>query len=381
MADQSEKIKPDLSKGSNSNSPGEPVLVDMIKREDPSLLQFIFPDANKKNEAEDARNQDFIPEYRDSQFLGMTDDRRVRMSNVRWGFVESENIDDWKPIFKNASLNYRSLKNIYLVVELFPPELIAGHSLSYFEFSDPDALLADDGSHTNGMVLSIEAKLRYGQTYSVVEGFKDSYNIVYQLGTWKDFVQRSTRRYGRKLVRYRLNLTLWQKLMFLKEGLTRAFLDHTGELYNSLNNSCLTDQIKILNTVTSGKQHINDWIIPDKVFSPAAAIPNGTGLLLYRHDLLDDSPIIITQPDQKFYPDKQFEKSKLEKMFENVSERKWQVGMTVAGAALGFVIPPLGAGELLFGALGGYIGFKASKWLEREANYKTETSESYFERK
>jgi hypothetical protein len=48
-----------------------------------------------------------------------------------------------------------------------------------------------DGETQNGLVVSFEARLKEGQTYNPVHGMKkDEYKSVYQLGSWKDVVQK-----------------------------------------------------------------------------------------------------------------------------------------------------------------------------------------------
>lgn len=331
-----------------------------------------------------ASAQKWRDESRPARLIKTDPDGKMHIDNVRWGFTEAENKEDWKSNFSQASIDPSKIKDIYMCVEPFAPEWIAGHALMRFEFQDDAPVKTPDGKTDDSLVVSVEARTKEGQGYSLIDGFKKKFGVIYSLSTWKDTIQKSCRKEGHKLIRYKLKLSRKQKEELLKNALSASFKNRDGEFYHTTRNSCFSNQVKLLNTVLPGNQKFKEWIIPGLMFAPTAALPNGAGVLLNHKGLLDESPIVITQPDKKLFADKQVKQSILGRAMKKISEtHTWHVvstlsGMTL-GAAVGSLIPFAGIGMLVGGTLGGVSGYKGSQWVEKNTHFVTEPSEKYFQ--
>jgi hypothetical protein len=315
--------------------------------------------------------------------LGTDADGTVHMSGFRWGFKEASNREQWSAVFGDAAVNPKDVKDAYLVVEPFPPEWIAAHAFMYFELKDDAKIKSADGRESNGLVVSMEAALKPGQKYSLLDGFKKSFGSIYQVGSWEDVVQKSCRGANHRLIRHKLNLRQDQKEELLKNSLNEAFKDRTGEFYHTTRNSCFSNQIRILNTALDENQKLHRWLLPGLMFSPTAALPTGAAAVLnFRGLLAPDSPPVITQPDKTLFPDNQTKESFFNKVTRKITDQRiWNafssVSGAVVGAQLGSMIMPPGVGALVGGVMGASLGYKASTLMEHNSHFVTEPSEKF----
>jgi len=337
------QMKIGIKDGNNLGTEGLS-LKDIFRKSEPEVLNLIPPPSVPSGQENTLKNQ-WIKEQMPAIDLGTDPEGRKLIGNVRCGFIEAENIKDWQPQFKEVSIDTDKVKDVYMVIEPFAPEWLAGHALSYFEFEDDGKIKTSDGQEERGMVLSIEARLKEGQEYSLLKGMKKTFKNIYQLGTWKDFVQKSGRRGGHKLIRYKLDLTKEEKKAFLEKSLEESFKDRSDDYYNTLNNSCYSNQIRLLNSVLPEEKRVNRWIIPHIINNPGANLPNAAGFALGSRGILTDDPPVKTNPDKKLYPDKQIKSSPIGQALKSMSDMKaWEAmsGLTgmVAGASLCNLILP-----------------------------------------
>jgi hypothetical protein len=327
----------------------------------------------------------WVKEQRPAHHIKTDPDGTVHAGNVRCGFKETGiSQEDWEPQFKEVAINPDKVKNVYMMLEPFAPEWAAGHSLAYIEFEDGGVKTAD-GENSRGLVVSVEARLKEGQTYGLMAGMKHQFKIVYQLGTFEDTVQKTARKRDHKLERYELKLDNEQKKQFLLNSLDESFKNRDNEDYHTLNNSCYSNQMRILNTVLPEEQKIKEWIVPNKLHSPTSSLPTATSAVLGWNGLVDDSGPIIIQPDKTLHPDKQVKPSMMQKMFKKVSELKgWHtmsgIGGLVAGACIGSMILNPIIGIPLMGILGGVVAKEASHYIERESHATVEDAEIYYKK-
>jgi hypothetical protein len=324
-------------------------------------------------------------DQRPAKYLGTTEDGKIHIDNVRWGFKEAEQKENWDPVFKEVSIDPSKIKDVYFVVKPFSPEWIAGHTLAYFEFEDGCGMKTSDGETQNGFVVSFEARLKEGQTYNPLQGMKkDKYKSVYQLGSWKDVVQKTCRREGRALIRYKLNLTGEQKEGFLKNSLDASLKDISDESYHTTRNSCYSNQLNLLNSVLPEEQQIKEWLIPGVIRSPQSSLPKMGSFVLGSKGIIDDSAPVMTEPDKSLFPEKKEKGSFIKNAIKKVSEMKgWHVMSGVAGVLLGTALGSLALPAVValptLGLLGGVLGEETSHWMERESHTVTEPSEKYFQ--
>lgn len=324
----------------------------------------------------------WIKDQMPAKNLGTGEDGLLHIGNVRCGFKEAAEVKDWEPVFKEISLNPDKVKDVYIVIEPFAPEWIAGHALSYFEFEDDGQITTSDGKTSNGLVLSIEARLKEGQSYSLIDGMKNKFKNIYQLGTWEDFVQKGCRRAGHKLIRYKLNLSKEEKKELLKKNLEEAFKDRSNDYYNTLRNSCYSNQVRMINSVLPEERKINEWIIPNIVNNPGANIPNAAGFALGSAGIIENAPPVITEPDKTLFPDKQVKTTFIGNTLKAASDTKgWEFMSGLTGMALGtalgsLVLPPVLAIPTT-GLIGGVVGLNTGEWIKRETHRILEPSEKY----
>jgi len=357
-------------------------LKDIFRKSEPNTLNLI-PAPAVCSGLEKPENIQWQKNQMPAIDLGTDTDGRKLVGNLRCGFIEAVNNTDWQPQFKEVSIDTDKVKDVYMVIEPFAPEWIAGHALSYFEFEDDGKIKTSDGQEERGLVLSIEARLKEGEEYSLLKGMKKTFKNIYQLGTWKDTVQKAGRKEGHKLIRYKLDLTKEEKKAFLEKSLEESFKDRSDDYYNTLNNSCYSNQVRLLNSVLPEEKRVNKWIIPHIINNPGANLPNAAGFALGSRGILTDDPPVKTNPDKKLYPDNQVKSSSIGQALKSMSDTKaWEAmsGLTgmVAGASLCNLILPSVVAIPVGGVLGGVAGVKIGDWIKRESHAVREDCEKYF---
>ncbi|MFP4498596.1 MAG: DUF4105 domain-containing protein [Vulcanimicrobiota bacterium] len=307
-------------------------------------------------------------------------DGKYKISNIRWGFEKPLDTEKPGPVFKDTTIDPTKVKDVYFMLEPFDPEWVAAHTLMGFEFED-GGMVSEDGRQDNRLVVSVEARLREGESYGLVKGLAAKNPNVYQLGTWKDSIQYRSQRQGHKMVRYKLNLTKDQKEQLLKNSLKTATEDHSKDMYHTVKNNCFNSQLRLLNSVLPEEQKITEWAIPGMLFNPYAAVPKLGPALLDRRGLLEGKAV-YTQPNKEMHPEEQKEKSKLGNIFRKiVNTGAWHVMPaitgTLAGAALGTLVMPPVVGTMVGGLAGGFSASRAGGSIRRTVNFETEPSEKY----
>lgn len=272
------------------------------------------------------------PQQRPASLLGTDADGVIHLDGVRWGYDESSpDTKEWQPFFKDAKIDPKDVKDIFIGVEPFAPKGIGGHGHAVIEFNKPFS--NSDGEQDNRLVVSIEAWLAPGQKYGIVTGLKKEFGVIHQLGSFSDRVQRQSRKEGRALVLHRLNLTPEQREQFVRNSIADALVDRKGEYYNTLTNSCFETQVQELNKVLPQQHQMHQFTHLLHLPRLATVIPGTAGVVLERARLRTlDSPIEI-RPDARLYPkEANVERGTLAKATQH---SWWGPGCRIAGAALG----------------------------------------------
>lgn len=284
------------------------------------------------------------------------DGDKYTLSNFRWGFTEAgDNRDDWAPRTSDTTIDASKVKDVYLTLEPFAPEIVAGHGLLVFEMEKDGDVRSADGKTDVGFGLSIEARRPKGMNYGLFTGMKKNFGIVYQMGSLSDQLQKATRQRGHKLVLHRLELTKEQKEKLIHDGLQAATEDRLGEWYHTLTNSCYTGDVDLINGVVPENQRMARWTKHLKFARLATSLPALGGATLRGKGLLAKEPITYLQPNPELYPDKQTEVKGLKAAVGQASRSKlWKPSFQLAGAGIGG-----GLGYALgssFGTLGAFLG-------------------------
>jgi hypothetical protein len=278
------------------------------------------------------------------------------VSNFRWGFKEAEgNPDDWAVDNGTTKIDASKVKEVYLAIEPFAPEIVAGHGLMVFEMEEDGAIEGPDGRKDFGFAVSVEARKRVGDEYGLAKGMKKNFGMIYQLGSLSDQVQKVTRQRNHKLILNRLVLNDDQKQELIHDALDASVEDRLGEWYHTLTNSCYTASVDLINDVVPKKQKMVRWTDHLRFSRLSTTLPALGGATLRSHSLLAKEPITYLKPDPELYPDNQKEAGAITKVVAKASRSAlFKPTFAIAGAgavgALGYAIGGM------FGEIGGYAG-------------------------
>ena len=315
-------------------------------------------------------------------------DGALSVDAVRWGFNEEGLPTEWTGNFSPTTIDPRHVKNVYLGVKPFNPELLAAHSVLIFEMDDDHPIANAEGQKDTGLVLSMEARLHQGEQYKMVKTLNGKYPTVYQLGTWTDLVQKTTRREDHRLIRYRLDLDDQQKEQLIRNTLEVACADRSTDRYNLFTNSCHSVVIDLLNTVVPKGQQIHRWVLPH-IANPMTVLPPYGDILFAGHNLLVHEQRLIIQPDQTLHPGTEKKPTVIGKTIETLSSHPaWKPVSALTGAlagsgagfALNAALPclPLQATVPLAAAAGTFLGLSLGETLKRRSHTDYQPSQKYF---
>lgn len=215
--------------------------------------------------------------------VGPVDGPAITAANVRWhgeGAPSPESFD-----WATAVIRPELLKNVYFVKKPFPPEWLAAHSLFLFTFGK-GGLTDAAGREASGLVLTIEAFLRDGQEYGLMDGMKDKFGIVWMLTTWEDYSSRTALNDGARLIPYRVELPAADARRLLRESLALAGVNREGEFYDTITNNCTNNLLVLINRVLPGDRRIRMWTIPYLIYNVRATMPVAVPGYLQRKGLL-----------------------------------------------------------------------------------------------
>jgi hypothetical protein len=290
---------------------------------------------------------------RAAHLLKKDDDGKLHVDNVRWGFDEnSADPKEWTPRFRDTVIDPSKVKEVYIGEEPFAPKYIGGHGYAVIELSEP--IVNSEGEKDNRLVVSMEAWTPKGESYTAKKGMKPNFGVVFQLGSFGDRVHRITRKEGRSINLYKLDLSQEQKQEFTENALAAALKDRKGEFYHTLQNSCWGAQIQLLNTVLPEQQHIQRWTKMFHKVKMSAVLPSLSGLVLQRKGVWNEKQATEIVPDARMWPaqTKTWISTQSQKSWWGTAGRLTGAGVTggVAGALLGW------PGAVLGGLTGYWTG-------------------------
>ncbi len=317
------------------------------------------------------------------------DGDRYTLSNFRWGFQEVGESSKWAPNFSDTTIDTSKVKNVYLALEPFKPEVVAAHGLLVFEMEDDAAVAGADGQKDFGFALSVEARRPEGQTYGLIKGMKKSFGMIYQLGSLSDQLQKVSRQRGHKLVLHPMALTDEQKKSMVQQGLEAASQDRLGEWYHTLTNSCFTASVDLINNVVPESQKMARWSKHFKMARPATYMPAFVGPTARRQGLLNSEPTLELQPNKDLHPGRQANTSAVRQRVGEMSRSGlWNPAFRLAGAgtggALGYAIgssfggfaPVLGTA---LGALTGvYVGDRTADLVAIKTDVQVRDAQKWY---
>ncbi len=264
------------------------------------------------------------------------DGSRYTVSNFRWGWKETGKPDDWAPFNETTTIDASKVKNVYMAIEPFAPEIVAGHGLMIFEMEDDGAVEGPDGRKDFGFAVSVEARKPVDKEYGLVTGMKKNFGMIYQLGSLSDQLQKVTRQRGHKLVLHELVLDDKQKQELIHNALDASVEDRLGEWYHTLTNSCFTAAVDLVNDVVPDSQKMARWTKHLKFSRLATTLPALAGATLRNKKLMPREPITVLNPNPQMWPDNQARVGGLQKAVASASRTMlFKPAFSIAGAAAG----------------------------------------------
>lgn len=292
-------------------------------------------------------------------------DGRVVLEGVRWGLNEVGAPAEWTGRFATTEIDPSKVKDVYVGLVPFMKDKLA-HSILVFEFDESSPIKNENGETDNRLVLSVDARTKKGEPWSIKKGLKREYPLVYQMDSFGARVQRGNRQLGDRLVMHKLELDSDEKKRLIDRTLQEAVSPH--ENYHTIDNSCWTNVIDLLNDVTDGEQRIRKNSIASFGLTHRIGVidPILGGSLLESSGLLAGEPGIVIQPDSQLHAEKRVSE-KTNAFLQSMSNSAlWTPACTVAGAAglgaLGYAI-----GGAIPGVLGGLLGGSLANIASREA--------------
>ncbi len=212
------------------------------------------------------------------------DNRELIVKNVRWKRLKEKNeagetVFAWKTVKINPDL----VEGAYLIKKPFPPEWIAAHCLMLFTFKK-GGMVDDQGNESRGLVLSIEAYQRKDQNYSLKEGMKKTFGIVWVLTTWEDYAAETCHFDTKKLIVYPIKFSAEQNRNLLREAVKQAGVNRAGEFYHTTRNNCTNNLLVLMNKV--GDKKLRFWTIPSMIYNVRATMPTMVPKYLQRKGLI-----------------------------------------------------------------------------------------------
>lgn len=141
--------------------------------------------------------------------------------------------------WETRTFDLDSTRFVDFIVVPFATRKDLAHTMVSFGFSD--------GRYLS---ISVEARRKVGQTYSVLKGIFGAYPIVYVIADERDVIGHRTEFRGDEVHMYRSAATPQEAACFLQSMLQRADkLHREPETYNTLFNNCLTNLRDHVNAV------------------------------------------------------------------------------------------------------------------------------------
>ena len=195
--------------------------------------------------------------------------RNVR--NTRYGAPSTP----YEVAWETRTYDLAALKRLWFVVEPFQPTIkVIAHTFLSFEFED------------DFLALSIEARTQRGESYSILRGLVNAFELIYSVGDERDFILRRTLYLGHDLYLYPL-VTPPREVRKVLVGMleTANSLRRRPRFYNSVTNNCTSALRKHANRVRPGSfpafvladvlPGLSDGVLYDKGWIDTAVPPRG----------------------------------------------------------------------------------------------------------
>jgi hypothetical protein len=214
-----------------------------------------------------------------------TTNNTVTLNNVIWDY--NLNNEKFNHEFHDTTIKYDNVKEAYFFAEktLKNDKWTAGHGLLTLIMKDGHSITTANGKKAKGLCISIEAWRDDGVPYKMTTGLTKAYKLIYMLYTFESEIDMTTRLMGRQIDMVKLKLNQTQLNNMLRVGIEDTLIDRTGEFYNTLTNSCITNAADVINKVLDKDKKIRLWTIPSIIPNLKVSVPDFFVKYLVKKDL------------------------------------------------------------------------------------------------
>ena len=163
----------------------------------------------------------------------------------------------------SALVDVKKVRKISLVMTTFntkigPIKMQTGHSQMLFEF-ESGGVMTPEGP-VDSLVNSYEGYRDKGTAFNPVKGMMDTYDSIMVVGTFSDVMLKAITIFNGIQV-YELDFTQEEMEIALKNTLALATNreELTKKKYHTTRNSCVTNQIEIINSALDEDRKIREW--------------------------------------------------------------------------------------------------------------------------
>jgi hypothetical protein len=165
----------------------------------------------------------------------------VTIHNIR--NFQYKTITDYTRNYYDKTFDLNKLQKVWYVVEPFSGIPGSAHTFLSFEFENDEFVS-----------ISVEIRKEKGETYSPIKGLLNQYELMYVVADEKDVIKLRTN--------YRKDQVFLYPVETTKDKVREVFLDMINranelrknpEFYNTLTNTCTTNIVKHVNTVTPSR--------------------------------------------------------------------------------------------------------------------------------
>jgi hypothetical protein len=207
----------------------------------------------------------------------------VTITGVRWGCDVAAISAETRHSWATATYALDRINQVYLVQKPFFPKRLFSHYLMLFTFKD-GGIKSATGETSRGLVVSVEAYRQIGTSFSVLRGFQKHFAISWIMASFENYFSEGCTVEKETMFAQRVRATDEQKKSLFRAAMELGAYPRQGEFYHVITNSCITNQMIVLNKVFQEKialWWVNDWLFNFRVAVPFLTIGylRGLGIL------------------------------------------------------------------------------------------------------
>jgi hypothetical protein len=190
-------------------------------------------------------------------------DQQVHIRNVRNCRYRSE--QDYDVAYYDLQFQLSDLQGVDYIVVPFQQAPMLAHTMLSFRLRDG-----------RRFVISVEARLRTDQSYSLIAGMRNQMQLMYVIGDERDLIRLRTEVRQVDVYIYPAEISGEGMQNLLVDMLQRAnTLAQRGEYYHTLNNNCTTNLVWHINRLRPGTIPEGDWRVMLPGLSDSLALQLG----------------------------------------------------------------------------------------------------------